>query len=292
MLLFFALILLFDVGTYSQNYEIEKTQIRDSTSSIDKFPKKKYIGASFGLSLTNFRDLATSPLIYYGIAKHVSISRMKFGTKKECLFDFEYYAGSAVPAITGIDTRSYFSRLDIMHSQLFKINFLSGNKFKSGFGYKFDFTGMERENTSLLNNLFGFELIPTLAASYKITFDISRKEGKTINLLFFNRKLRPVKRNISLRIDVGVINSTYRNNYIYTSHSGVINDTNYFRDYKFSMFSGYRFGSGIDYTKYLNERNALVFSYLWDAFSTGGSEEKFINAMHIVRCTLLFNTNR
>ncbi len=87
------------------------------------------------------------------------------------------------------------------------------------------------------------------------------------------------------------MNSSFRNGFIYSGQSQVLNDAKNFDGYVYKVFSGFRMGSQLDYTRYLKNKNAFQISYLWDAYRTGGQLDKFEMAHHTLRFSLQFNTN-
>ncbi|MFC5045478.1 hypothetical protein [Aquimarina hainanensis] len=48
--------------------------------------------------------------------------------------------------------------------------------------------------------------------------------------------------------------------------------------------------TALTYTSYLKNKNALQFSYVWDAYKTGGDLDSLEMATHSIRFAFLFNT--
>ena len=63
------------------------------------------------------------------------------------------------------------------------------------------------------------ELVPTIFASFKITKDISRTEKKDKRFLFIKYRLKEKQRNLSLRLNIGLLNASLRNGYVYAGQS-------------------------------------------------------------------------
>ncbi|HKL39286.1 MAG TPA: hypothetical protein VJ894_01340, partial [Cryomorphaceae bacterium] len=155
-------------------------------------------------------------------------------------------------------------------------------------GGQFNATANHRENAALFNNDEGVDLISTLFASAKGTLDLSRKEEKSKKFLFVNYTLKKRVRQLSYHLNVGVVNSSYRNGFAYISPAAPLNEDDFFADYEFRVFKGFRLNSSLDYTIYLQNKNAVQFSYVWDAYRTGGHHDNFEMAAHILKVTLLF----
>ncbi|WP_148639416.1 hypothetical protein [Aquimarina longa] len=265
------------------------------TSAVSKKELRKntpaYIGVTMGLGRSIFRDFATSPLFYRGISKYVSLSYSKTNLKRESEIGLSYSFGEHSNTFNNHSKTSIVKSVSLFYSRLYQLNALSSQKLNVKIGGLLNATGNLRTNEALLNNGLGFEIIPTLFGSIKIEKDISRKEEKSKKFLFIKYKLKKRTRSLAFRLNLGLINSSYRNGYVYAGQSDLLNKPRLFDDYQFNVFSGYRMNSALDYTISLKNKNALQFSYIWDAYKTGGDLDKFEMANHTFKLTLLFNTN-
>lgn len=276
--------LLISMTTKSQNeIVLTKKELRKN--------RPTYLGITLGTSLSSFRDFSTSPHIYYGATGSLSLSRIKIDEKRESEIGFNFSSGSYSVDFNNHIASSSVSTLYLYYSQLYRLNKLSSNNLNVKVGGLFNTTGNFRLNEYLLNNVLGVEIFPTLFGSIKIEKDVSRKETKNKKILFIKYKLKQRTRNLAFRLNVGLINSNYRNGYSYLSQSEIINEPNIFEDYQYNMFSGFRMSSALDYTISLNNKNAIQLSYLWDAYKSGEQFDKFEMAHHTLKITLLFNTN-
>ncbi|MCG8331575.1 MAG: hypothetical protein MI974_28055 [Chitinophagales bacterium] len=251
----------------------------------------KYIGVHVGINSLKFRDFATSPLFYKGLTTHVGLSRLKVGQRKEAELALNYSFGNPMTDFNENVTVSQFKRVEIYYSQLYKLGGWSNDKYNTKLGWMLNATGNLRTNAALQNNAFGLEFFPTLFLSFKLNKDISRTEEKNKRFLFFKYKLKEKQRDLSLRLNVGLLNSSYRNGYVYSGQSAILNEPSIIDGYQFNAFSGFRASTGLDYTLYLNNKNAVQISYIWDAYHTGGDLDKFEMANHIIKFSLLFNSN-
>jgi len=251
-----------------------------------------YRGTSlFGLGIGSFRDFATSPLIYSGI----SISSSRFQISMDTQRETEWGSSLSVGFFGSIfnDHTSFSTVISpaIYYSELYELKKLSSDKLNVKVGGLINVTSNVRINQGLLNNATGFELIPTLFGSIKGTLDVSRKKERSKKFLFFKYKLDKRKKTLALRLNTGLVNSSYRNGYVYAGQSALLNDPDVFDDYQFKVFSGFRMSSSLDYTLYSRKTtNAVQISYVWDAYKTGGDLDQFEMAQHALRFTLLFNT--
>ncbi len=282
------LMLLVPLVSYSQN---------DSTTLSKKEERKEipaYIGFTSGLSFSSFRDFATSPLFYTGSPIFISLSRIKADKKRESEFGLSYsfgnYSGNYSSYFNNYIVRSQVKTASFYYSQLYRVNKLSSERFNVKIGGLFNASFNIRFNESLRNNAMGTELFPNLFGSVKITKDVSRRENKDKKFFFLKYRLNQRTRNLAYRLNVGLINSSYRNGYAYFRHT-VDYEKEIFYGYQFKVFSGFRISSSLDYTIFLKNKNAIQLSYLWDAYKTGGNLDKFEMAHHIFKLTLLFNTN-
>jgi hypothetical protein len=264
-------------------------QDRGLSSNLEE-ERAAFIGITAGISPSRFRDFATSPHIYEGIAGYLALTRLKVYFNKE----FEWGISSSI-GVHQMDFNEHTESsgrftLSLWHSQLYPLKLIDSDIWDVKAGGLINVTGNVRFNEAFGNNGLGFEFFPTLFGSAKITRNISRTVGKEVKILFLKYRLNPINRNLSLRINPGLINSSFRNKFIYLQHSTAIDETKLLEDYKYKIFSGFRIGSAVDYTVIPNNKNAYQLSYLWDAYKTGGNLDKFEMAHHTVKLTLLFNT--
>jgi hypothetical protein len=267
----------------------------DSTSNFSKIELRKkmpaYLAFSVGSSYSSLRDFATSPLIYSGVQGNIALSRLKVNQKRESEIGASYAFGNYLSDYNEHSSVSKVQTLSVYYSGLYQLSNLSSEDLNVKVGGLVNATSNFRMNESFLNNAVGVEIIPTVFGSIKIEKDLSRKEGKDKKFLFMKYHVTPRERNLAFRLNIGLINSSYRNGFVYLEQSSVVNDFNLFDDYEFRVFSGFRASSALDYTIFLKNKNKIQISYLWDAYTTGGDLEKFEMAQHLLRFTFLFNTN-
>jgi len=278
------------VSSNAQSIQTERTDINMSKKERRKL-RPKYIGVHVGINNLTFRDFATSPLFYKGLTTHVGLSRLKADQRRESELAVTYSFGKPKTDFNENVTTSQFKRFEIYYSQLYRFGGWSNDNFNTNWGWMLNTTGNFRINSALQNNALGMELFPTIFASFKLTKDISRQEEKDKKFLFVKYKLKEKQRNLSLRLNIGLLNSSFRNGYVYSGQKDVLNESTLFDGYEFKAFSGFRASTGLDYTRYLKNKNAIQISYIWDAYQTGGNLDKFEMANHIFKFTLLFNTN-
>jgi len=161
--------------------------------------------------------------------------------------------------------------------------------FNIKLGGTFNSTFNHRINEKLFNNGEGVDIISTLFGSIKTTMDVSRKENKEKQFLFIKYNLKKRVRSLSYTLNIGLVNSSYRNGFIYTNSSAPINEDEFFKGYELNIFKGFRINSSLDYTVFLHNKNAMQFSYLWDIYQTGGHHNNFEMVAHILKFSLLFN---
>ena len=269
------------------------SQKESSALSIKEQRKERpaYIGITSGLSFSNFRDFATSPLTYNGSPLYLSLSHIKVDKNRESEFEFSYAFGIYTKIFNFQFNASQVKTTSLYYSQLYRLNKLSSEQFNVKIGGQFNISRNIRVNESLWNNSVGAEVFPNLSGSIKIIKDISRKEDKDKRFLFLKYTLNQRTRNLAFRLNIGLINSSYRNGFAYTRQTIDLNGLNLYEGYQFKIFSGFRMSSSLDYTISLKNKNAFQLSYFWDAYKTGGNLDKFEMASHIFKFTFLFNTN-
>jgi len=273
---------LLPITALCQNDTLSKKQLRKQ--------RPGYINVGMGIGYSYFRDFATSPLNYAGLPLYFSLAHQKIDKKREFIYSINYERGKYNYANGNSQTFSTVNSIGTNYSRLYQINALSKNDWNFKAGGMMDVTFDLRVNPYLQNNAMGSELFATLFASSKLTKDFSREETKHKKIWFVKYNLQPRERQLSFRLNLALINSTLRNGYAYSGQSYLVNDLKFFDEYQFNVFSGYRISSSLDYTYYLKNKNALQFSYVWDAYQTGGDLDKFEMAHHIFKFSLMFNT--
>lgn len=276
------------VGMFAKNGQTSPKALKKEGKSFQ--PQGFYIGVAGGVSTATFRDFATSPLFYSGVSPVLSMSLLKNRVSRDTETEIVLSKGNFTNIYNGSIADSNVKRMDISYSELFRIIPLSTEGLNTQVGFLAHVTGNLRINESLLNNASGIEIVPTLYGAIKVSKDISRKKEKRGKLLFLRYRLSEKKQTLAFRANIGLINSCYRNGFAYINQTSVTNDPHFFEGYRFSLFSGFRMNTALDYTRYLKNRNAVRLSYVWDAYRTGGKYEKFEMASHNIKICLLFNT--
>ena len=254
-----------------------------------RYIRPKYYELGAGLNVSSFKDLATSPLLYTGGSGQFVLGIIRKDSHLESNLSFRFSSGIyASPAELRERAQSVVSSAFISYSRLYQVAISDSDKWNLKVGGKLDLTGNIRQNPSLLNNATGIESFQTLFGSAKISRDISRNDLKRKRFLFVRYKLKPKKRDISYQLNTSVLNTTYRNGYAYINQASIKNSDNFFEDYKFSAFSGFRMSSAIELTRHLPNGNGIKYSYIWDAYKTGGELPKFAMTNHIIQISLLF----
>ncbi len=270
---------------FAQNEEVlTKKELRRNRTT--------YKGLSYGgLGIGSIRDFATSPLTYTGIFLSSGGYKINIDERRETEWGIPFSIGIFGNNFNDHSNSSVVFSLAPYYSELYELNSLSSEKLNVKVGGLLNATLNVRNNPSFLNNGLGLEIIPTLFGSIKGTLDVSRKMDKDKKFLFFKYTLQKRKKSLALRLNTGLVNASYRNGYVYSGQSPILNDPKVFDDYQFKIFSGFRMSSSLDYTLYSRKTtNAVQISYVWDAYKTGGNLDKFEMAQHALRFTLMFNT--
>jgi hypothetical protein len=264
-------------------------QIANAPAPDNKAQRKArpaWIGISYGLDFDNYRDLATSPLFYSGVLQAASLDFIRSDARRFS----DFGATVATGANTSFAGRSKVTSVFLHWARLYQIPAPRFDRWNFKVGGLLSVTGNERINRSLGNSTQGIEGFANLMASGRVEWDISRREEKRKKLLFVRFYLPPRRKNLAFQLNLGVVNSSFRNGYAYLRQSGLLNEPGYFDRYQFRVFSGFRMGSALDYTVFLKNNNGLRLSYIWDAYTTGGDADRYVMAHHLLRFSFLFNT--
>ena len=279
-----------------------RPQLAFSQEISDTTPKRKngvsYFATSVGLSYVTFRDFATSPLFYQGAGAHIKLDWIWNKQKYESVIEADLlgaFTRSKSPKSDFFQSssRSYVVRAEIYHHYLRRIRLVSSPRIDWLVGGSMYITLPVRGNPSLGNSGIGVDPMFNLMLSSKISLDISRKQAKEFSFWFIKRKLQPVKRNIALLLNIGVLNMNYRPGYAYSfdaefngSDTGVFGY--YFADYKWSV-NGWRLGTRLEFTKFRPNGNGIKFFYMWEAAHSPGRYEAFQWANHRLGFSLMFH---
>ncbi|MFW6020114.1 MAG: hypothetical protein ACOCPM_05985 [Bacteroidales bacterium] len=249
------------------------------------------INMGFGGSYVNFRDFATSPVFYKGLTGNFAAYRHVSGKDRESTQGFQIGHGETSINNSTQYSNSTVSFLEIIHTELYQLPLSTPKTWNFKAGGTISLTGNLRNNPDFNNNSFGVEGIGTLFGSFKIKRDISRNRHKTWDLKLFEMKFIPRKRTLAWQMDVALVNSTFRNGYAYYEHASIQNNDKKFDLYEFHIFRGYRLKSSLEYNIYLNNNNAIRFSYIWDAYHTGRDYAKLEMAKHYLMFSFLYSLN-
>lgn len=262
------------------------TQIKEK----EKEQRPTYIGLEYGVNNSKFRDFATSPLFYSGKPISIGISRTRLNSKREGKFILTYLTGKYNSSVGQETAQSSVKTLALSYSKLYVLPKLSNEKWNIKTGGQLYSTANLRVNKSLQNNASGIEIITSLMGAIKAERDVSRTTDKSKKFLFIKYKLKERKRKLSYKLNVGLLNTSYRNGYNYIGQSSVLNKTKIFDDYKMSTFSGLNIGSELSYGLQLKNKNIIELSYNWNLYKTGGAFDQFELANHHLKFAFLFNT--
>ncbi len=248
---------------------------------------RKLLGLSLNLEYGNFRDFSTSPLFYKMPGFGCSVSGIYQTDKNENRFDLE---GNI------LYWNSLLVQLNTYYHYLHKIPVFKNPKWDLKLGGSFHFTQHFRSNAALMNAQEGFESFVNVMAVGKISRDISRLSSRDYTCWFIKGSYKPIKRMISLQMNVGVLNLNHRPstyNYVYF---GYINGSElpiaeFFKEYKWRL-NGWRLGAQIDYIWFYPSGNGRKISYIWDAMHAPGSFEPFEMACHKLQFTILINNKK
>ncbi|PKR81068.1 hypothetical protein CW751_05650 [Brumimicrobium salinarum] len=269
---------------------------RDSISTYNFYTK---FGS--GLTLPTYRDFATSPLFYSGIGLHLSSAWLKKSEERERIFKIGMNISALTARISQSDliqpsTLGFMGNFNLFYQQLWKIEYLSNQKNNTKVGGALQLTQNVRGNPALQNNAMGLENLSNLSAAAQWTRDISRVQEKQLNLWIWKPTLKPIKRDLRVLLNVGILNFNYRPGYAY-SYDGELKGTETnpvewaFENYKWSL-NGWRLQTQIEYIKYLPNGNARSLSYVWQAAHAPGKFEDFQMASHRLQYTIYFHTKK
>jgi len=262
----------------------------DDTLKIKKV-KTKYLTLGAGFHASKFRDFATSPLFYEGLGTAFSLGALRSDDSVESEFVFQNLNGIHGVYVGNESAVSTFNQSILSYSYMLSFRKLSNEKWNFKAGAMLNALLNVRQNESLFNNSFGLESVNTLFVSAKAKRDISRSKMVVKKLLFLKIKLKPKKRDVSFRFNVGVVNNNLRNGYAYLNQSWIISDdSQVLNGYKYAFFSGARLTSEWNYTRHLTNGNAIRFAFNTDVYTTGNQLDKFEAAHYTLKFILLFRT--
>jgi hypothetical protein len=255
----------------------------------------KYFEQSVGYSHVTTRDLATSPLFYSGTGAHVGLNWRWRSEKHETSTGVELNGGilsSRPPQSAYFQTKSraYFLSLGIQHNYLHKLK-INLKRIGWYLGGELDINLPVRYNPSLGNSSFAADPLFNISAASKLIWNVSRQQKKPFKFWFIERTLKPVKREWSWLLNIGVLNFNYRPGYAYSydsafngSETGLVGF--YFANHKFRL-NGWRAGSRITFTRHHANGNGIQLYYNWEVMTAKGSYEPLNLAWHQLGITLM-----
>lgn len=256
-----------------------------------KKPDPEFWNIGLGLQIGKFQDLATSPLYYQGGGPALSLTYLQLSPKKEIEAGMSLSTGLYEAKVGDESTQSLASRFELIFTHLRSIPRLSPGNWNTKVGVHANALVNFRQNPFIGNNAIGFEMIHTLFGSIKITRDISRNQDRTLKIGWLKLYQKAKVRDLSYRLNVGLMNNTYRNGYVYLNQSWLLDEEeDLLDDHEYSFFSGARLGSEINLTRYLANGNAIRWSLTSDIYKTGGDLDVLSSAQHTLKFILMFNS--
>lgn len=238
-------------------------------------PQPTYIRSSIGLSVSNFRDLGTSPLVYSGTVPYFQLSHLREKQRRERALGFSYQAGSYQNNFNEQTSHAQVYTLSAYYGQLYQVDALSSSKWSTQAGCQLNVTFNYRDNPGLLNYSLGIEALPTVFVSAKSEYNFGHKTRKSLSYQF----------------SAGLYNSVARASLPKLYDLVLTNNEDLVGALGYEAFSGFRSGSVLAYTAVLRNKNAIQLSYSWEAYTTGSSGNQFEMANHTLGFSLLFKTN-
>lgn len=231
--------------------------------------KSEFTKLSMGASQVQFRDFATSPLIYSGTAIYGNFGSYTTRGATITTYGSNYVFGNTFDPYRSASAS--VNVLNLYYGKLFRVyeNFPYGTLH---FGGYLEGTGSIRANGSLMNNGRGLELAPAVHSSMMFTRDISRSKEWAWQPVPFLREVRfkERKRSLSFRLNAGVLNGGYRNGYAYGDQSALVNDLVVFDGYVYNPTAGLRFSGECSLTNELPNKNKIEYSYFFQQFALNG----------------------
>lgn len=241
-----------------------------------RIEKEAYLIFGSGTSRSIFRDMATSPLFYSGYTFTFKGGTEFISSRKETLLDVTYQTGDHRSRMNYTSTSSNFHSFEAKASSLFIITKNRSGRYSIFIGPAAISTLNYRQNRSLMNNSFGMESISSIMFSSKLKYNC------------FRRVSHVVRDHLYFYLDVSLINFNYRPGYAYNYLPQIENSQiNSFYDYKLSV-NGFRANSGVGYSRFLKNGNALRLSYNFTAYNAPGRFEEFSHATHSIVLSFLF----
>ena len=256
--------------------------------------RPNYISIGMGLNRGSVRDFATSPLTYKGMLFNFSAGYQRYDDLRDTRLNFRFnFGGYKYKRETGIPTSSKASvfALFVNYAKLYRLNKYSNDKWNFKVGGMLDVVTDVRINPELLNAQLGYEIFNTLYASGKVTRKFVRTELKHKKFLFIKYKLKPRVAMLSYQLNLPIINGYARNGFAYLGNES-IDGALLFNGYRYKIFSGFRMSSTLAFTRQMANGNMWRVSYVWDAYTTGGQQNRFEMANHIAEFSLLFHLNK
>lgn len=275
---------------------------RPADSTADTAPQGRWSSTlllGVGAGGANHRDAGTSPLRYSGPRAGLSAGNLYARRDAELLWRVDAHGGLALSrsprsrywtAVTSALEGGADARLQAL--------------FAAGAAGRWDFaaggallaSGALRYNSSLNNNGLGIDLQASLAAAGRATIDISRPRARQAKVWFARWRLRAVRRHLSVGAEAGLLNLSARPGYAYSYFaplSGGLTQAPRWAlaDYRWAA-NGLRLGAEASYKRFLDNGNAMAWSYRWQAATARGRAGKLEKASHTVAYTLYFDIRR
>ena len=120
--LIFIVLLIYSTSAFAQGEIAEPIEKRQKES------RPAYLNIAFGLNSSNFRDLATSPLIYSGRPLYTALAHIDMDEKRESHFTLSYSFGKYQANFNEHTSESKVNTFSFNYLEFFQLNKISSSK--------------------------------------------------------------------------------------------------------------------------------------------------------------------
>ena len=224
-----------------------------------------------GTGFVQFRDPATSPLIYGGVPAQVGLGWEDRFANRTSVVHFQGIFGALTP-VSGLQGYSSTQVLRGAYSELFEVGRPIYGLERLMIGARLDGAANVRINNGLMNNSFGFESPWHLGPQVRLQWDVSRYRARSWSVWRLRKVWRPVDRRMYLDVSPALVQATYRNGYAYVGQGSLLNNNAFLEEYQWRVRPMGQWAVQWGMRTELATGNAVEWSYSWRAYSAVGVE--------------------
>jgi hypothetical protein len=253
------------------------------TDSVSTLVHGKYFKLATAVNFGRLRDRGNSALDYTGVFTSTAASWYISKPKSDFELTFGGSTGQLVAKTKSGTYMQSYNAVALSAYKLYSVYTARDLQIKLGGGISSQI--LTRMNPELFNTYMTVENFSSLDVIGQLDyyFLARARSGKALGIFNYKRPDRIYK--LSYRLTASALPVSFRPGYAYVDNI-VVSNPDYLSDHQLRV-GGYNISSEISLTRYLRNKNAIAFTYRWNALMA--TQNQFEMATHSLGFSFFFN---